>query len=158
MDGARRPRDRGGADAAARRTRPFPLVLDVHGGPIGNVDDRFPGTLDALLLSRGFAILAPNPRGSTGRGQEFARRVVGDMGGLDVDDVLTGVDAAVAAGVADPDRLVLTGGSYGGFMAAWIPTRDQRFKAIGRDLAGDRLVVGAFRQQPGCVGTRLPRR
>ena len=108
---------------------PFPLVLDVHGGPIGNIDDRFPGTLDALLLSRGFAILEPNPRGSTGRGQDFASRVVGDMGGLDVDDVLTGVDAAVASGVADPGRLVLTGGSYGGFMAAWIPTRDQRFKA-----------------------------
>ena len=108
---------------------PFPLVLDVHGGPIGAVDDRFPGVLDALLLSRGFAILQPNPRGSTGRGQDFARRVVGDMGGLDVDDVLAGVDAAVTAGFADPDRLVLTGGSYGGFMAAWIPTRDDRFKA-----------------------------
>lgn len=108
---------------------PFPLVLDVHGGPIGSIDDRFPGTLDALLLSRGFAILAPNPRGSTGHGQDFARRVVGDMGGLDVDDVLAGVDAAVSAGVADPERLVLTGGSYGGFMSAWIPTRDRRFKA-----------------------------
>jgi dipeptidyl aminopeptidase/acylaminoacyl peptidase len=108
---------------------PFPLVLHVHGGPIGNIDDRFPGTLDALLLSRGFAILAPNPRGSTGRGQDFARRVVGDMGGLDVDDDLAGVDAAVASGIADPDRLVLIGGSYGGFMAAWIPTRDRRFKA-----------------------------
>lgn len=108
---------------------PFPLVLDVHGGPIGNVDDRFPGTIAALLLTRGFAILEPNPRGSTGRGQDFARQVVGDMGGLDVDDVLSGVDAAVSAGYADPERLVLTGGSYGGFMAAWIPTRDARFKA-----------------------------
>ena len=108
---------------------PFPLVLDVHGGPIGNVDDGFPGVFDALLLSRGFAILEPNPRGSTGHGQDFARQVVGDMGGLDMTDVLAGVDAAVAAGVADPDRLVLTGGSYGGFMAALIPTRDARFKA-----------------------------
>jgi dipeptidyl aminopeptidase/acylaminoacyl peptidase len=108
---------------------PFPLVVDVHGGPIGNVDDGFPHTIDALLLSRGFAILEPNPRGSTGRGQGFARCVVGDMGGLDVDDVLAGVDAAVGAGHADPERLVLTGGSYGGFMAAWIPTRDGRFKA-----------------------------
>jgi dipeptidyl aminopeptidase/acylaminoacyl peptidase len=108
---------------------PFPLVVDVHGGPIGNVDDGFPHTIDALLLSRAFAILEPNPRGSTGRGQGFARHVVGDMGGLDVDDVLAGVDAAVGAGHADPERLVLTGGSYGGFMAAWIPTRDGRFKA-----------------------------
>lgn len=108
---------------------PFPLVLSVHGGPIGTSDDRFPGVMHALLLSRGFAIMQPNPRGSAGRGQGFAGRVVGDMGGADVDDVLGGVDAAVAAGLADPDRLVLTGGSYGGFMAAWIPTRDARFKA-----------------------------
>ena len=108
---------------------PFPFVVDVHGGPIGNVDDGFPPTLDALLLARGFAILEPNPRGSTGRGREFAERVVGDMGGLDADDVLAGVDAAVAAGLADPERLVVTGGSYGGYMAAWIPTRDARFKA-----------------------------
>lgn len=108
---------------------PFPLVLSVHGGPIGTSDDRFPGVLHALLLSRGFAILQPNPRGSAGRGQGFAARVVGDMGGADVGDVLAGVDAAVEAGHADPDRLVLTGGSYGGFMAAWIPTQDRRFKA-----------------------------
>ncbi|HEY7761948.1 MAG TPA: S9 family peptidase [Actinomycetota bacterium] len=108
---------------------PFPLVLSVHGGPIGTSDDGFPGLLHALLLSRGFAILQPNPRGSAGRGQDFAAAVVGDMGGADVGDVLAGVDAAVEAGHADPDRLVLTGGSYGGFMAAWIPTRDRRFKA-----------------------------
>jgi dipeptidyl aminopeptidase/acylaminoacyl peptidase len=108
---------------------PFPLVLSVHGGPIGTSDDRFPGVLTALLLTRGFAVLQPNPRGSAGRGQEFAARVVGDMGGADVGDVLAGVDAAVEAGHADPDRLVLTGGSYGGFMAAWIPTLDRRFKA-----------------------------
>jgi len=108
---------------------PFPLVLSVHGGPIGTSDDRFPRVLDALLLTRGFAILQPNPRGSAGRGQDFADRVVGDMGGADVGDVLAGVDAAVDAGHADPDRLVLTGGSYGGFMAAWIPTLDRRFKA-----------------------------
>jgi dipeptidyl aminopeptidase/acylaminoacyl peptidase len=108
---------------------PFPLVLHVHGGPISTADDRVPGVVDALLLSRGFAILAPNPRGSAGRGQAFASAVVGDMGGADVGDVLAGVDAAVAAGHADPGRLVLTGGSYGGFMAAWIPTVDGRFKA-----------------------------
>ena len=136
---------------------PFPLVLHVHGGPIGTVDDRFPGVLDALLLSRGFAILAPNPRGSAGRGQAFASAVVGDMGGADVDDVLAGVDAAVAAGHADPERLVLTGGSYGGFMAAWIPTVDGRFKAVGVDLAGHRLVVRAVRLEPRRVGGRLPR-
>jgi dipeptidyl aminopeptidase/acylaminoacyl peptidase len=108
---------------------PFPLVLHVHGGPIGATSDDLPGPGRALLLSRGFAILDPDPRGSTGRGRAFAVAVVKDMGGLDLLDDLAGVDAVVAAGVADPDRLVLTGGSYGGFMAAWIPTQDRRFKA-----------------------------
>jgi dipeptidyl aminopeptidase/acylaminoacyl peptidase len=108
---------------------PFPLALHVHGGPVGSVDDTFPGLLTALLLRRGFAIVDPNPRGSTGRGQAFIAGVVGDMGGMDLVDDLAGVDALVAEGVADPDRLVLFGGSYGGFMSAWISTQDPRFKA-----------------------------
>jgi dipeptidyl aminopeptidase/acylaminoacyl peptidase len=108
---------------------PFPLVLSIHGGPIGSVGAAFPGPYTALFLARGFAVLQPNPRGSTGRGQAFASAVVGDMGGADLFDDLAGVDATIEAGVADPDRLVLIGGSYGGFMAAWIPTQDQRFKA-----------------------------
>ncbi len=141
-------------------------MLDVHGGPIGNTDDRFPGTLDALLLSRGFAILEPNPRGSTGHGQAFARRVVGDMGGLDVDDVLAGVDAAVAGGLRRPrspraDRRQLRG-IHGGVD----PDARPALQGFGVDLAGDRLVVGAVRQQPRSVGratssaasrTRCPR-
>ncbi len=108
---------------------PFPTVMAVHGGPIGAAGDRFPGPSTALLLARGFAIFAPNPRGSSGRGQAFALGVVGDMGGQDLFDDLAGLDALVAAGVADPDRLFLIGGSYGGFMATWIPTQDERFKA-----------------------------
>jgi dipeptidyl aminopeptidase/acylaminoacyl peptidase len=108
---------------------PFPLVLLIHGGPIGAAGDGFPGASTALFLARGFAILQPNPRGSTGRGQAFARGVVGDMGGADLGDDLAGVDAVVEAGIADRERLVLIGGSYGGFMATWIPTQDGRFKA-----------------------------
>ena len=113
----------------SRGEAPFPLLMLVHGGPIGATSDHLPGGLVGLLLSRGFAILQPDPRGSTGRGRAFAMGVVGDMGGMDMDDDLAGVDAVVASGVADPDRLVLAGGSYGGFMATWIPTQDHRFRA-----------------------------
>jgi len=108
---------------------PFPLILLVHGGPVGATTDGWIGTTNALLLSRGYALLMPNPRGSSGRGRAFAEHVVGDMGGDDAKDLLAGVDAMVAAGVADPDRIGIYGGSYGGFMAAWLPTRDPRFKA-----------------------------
>jgi dipeptidyl aminopeptidase/acylaminoacyl peptidase len=110
-------------------TGPFPLILNVHGGPIGAISDHWPSVSTFFLLSRGYAILAPNPRGSSGRGRAFAEAVVGDMGGADSFDDLSGIDAMVADGVADPGRLAVMGGSYGGFMAAWLPTIDGRFAA-----------------------------
>ena len=112
-------------------TGPFPLVLHVHGGPIGAYQRRW-GMRDyavPLLVSRGYAVLLPNPRGSSGRGQVFAAAVVGDMGGADTHDYLSGIDAMIERGIADPDRVGTMGVSYGGFMSAWLVTQDQRFKA-----------------------------
>jgi dipeptidyl aminopeptidase/acylaminoacyl peptidase len=109
---------------------PFPLILDVHGGPIGAYQRSWPANPAVpLLVSRGYAVLLPNPRGSSGRGQEFAAAVVGDMGGADTHDYLSGIDALVERGIADPARIGTTGVSYGGFMSAWLVTQDQRFKA-----------------------------
>ncbi|HEY2552458.1 MAG TPA: S9 family peptidase [Streptosporangiaceae bacterium] len=112
-------------------TGPFPLVLHVHGGPIGAYQRNW-SMGDAavpLLVSRGYAVLLPNPRGSSGRGQEFAAAVVGDMGGADTYDYLSGIDAMIERGIADPERIGTMGVSYGGFMSAWLVTQDQRFKA-----------------------------
>ena len=110
---------------------PGPLVLMVHGGPIWAFRNRWQGGYPSipLLVSRGYAVLLPNPRGSAGRGQEFAGMVVGDMGGADTHDYLAGVDAMVERGFADPARLGVTGGSYGGFMSAWLITQTDRFAA-----------------------------
>jgi dipeptidyl aminopeptidase/acylaminoacyl peptidase len=110
---------------------PFPLVLHVHGGPIGAYRRSWTMRDYAvpLLVSRGYAVLLPNPRGSSGRGQEFAAAVVGDMGGADTYDYLSGIDAMVERGIADPARIGTMGVSYGGFMSAWLVTQDQRFKA-----------------------------
>jgi dipeptidyl aminopeptidase/acylaminoacyl peptidase len=108
---------------------PFPLILNVHGGPIWAFADFWPGTFVAFLLSRGYALLQPNPRGSWGRGREFASHVVGDMGGADARDLLAGVDHVLEMGIADPERLGVMGGSYGGFMAALLPCLDRRFAA-----------------------------
>jgi dipeptidyl aminopeptidase/acylaminoacyl peptidase len=112
-------------------TGPFPLILHVHGGPIGAYQRKWMMRGDSvpLLVSRGYAVLLPNPRGSAGRGQEFAAAVVGDMGGADTHDYLSGIDAMIERGIADPARIGTIGGSYGGFMSAWLVTQDQRFKA-----------------------------
>jgi len=108
---------------------PFPMILDVHGGPVWAYADFWPGTFLGFLLERGYALLQPNPRGSWGRGRDFASRVVGDMGGADALDLLAGVDHVLGLGVADPERIGVFGGSYGGFMAALLPCLDQRFAA-----------------------------
>lgn len=110
---------------------PHPLVVLVHGGPVWAYRDRWSMgyVYTPLLVSRGYAVLHPNPRGSGGRGQDFARAVFGDMGGADTYDYLSGIDALVERGIADPARIGVTGGSYGGFMSAWLITQDQRFAA-----------------------------
>jgi dipeptidyl aminopeptidase/acylaminoacyl peptidase len=110
---------------------PFPLVMDIHGGPVWACRNRWQGRLRGtkVLTDHGFAVFYPNPRGSGGRGLDFARLVAGDMGGEDTYDYLTGIDALVARGVADPRRLAVTGISYGGFMSAWLITQDSRFAA-----------------------------
>lgn len=110
---------------------PHPLVLYPHGGPVAMWRARFAAGYAAvpLLLERGFAVLMPNPRGSCGYGWEFADAVHGDMGGLDTYDLLSGIDALVADGTVDPDRLAVMGGSYAGYMTCWLVTQTQRFKA-----------------------------
>jgi dipeptidyl aminopeptidase/acylaminoacyl peptidase len=110
---------------------PHALLVHVHGGPVWAYRNRWAMgyAFTPLLVSRGYAILHPNPRGSTGRGQDFADLVVGDMGGDDARDVLAGVEAMIDRGVADPARIGVFGGSYGGFMSAWLPTLTDRFAA-----------------------------
>lgn len=110
---------------------PYPLVLYPHGGPVASWRPRFMGgyAIVPLLLSLGYAVAMPNPRGSSGYGWDFADAVHGDMGGKDTDDLLSGIDDLVARGLVDEDRLVVMGGSYAGYMAAWIVTRTDRFKA-----------------------------
>lgn len=112
---------------------PFPLVTWIHGGPTWHWRPFWLGgtysLTAAMLLRQGYAIFLPNPRGSTGRGQHFARLVKGDEGGADTHDILSGIDALVASGDADAMRLGVTGLSYGGYMSAWLVTQDRRFAA-----------------------------
>ncbi len=108
---------------------PLPLIVNVHGGPTGAYGWAFPGPGRVWPADAGYALLLPNPRGSAGRGQTFARANLGDMGGGDLQDILAGVDSLVESGLADTDRVGIVGGSYGGFMAAWAVTQTDRFAA-----------------------------
>lgn len=106
-----------------------PLLLNPHGGPTGASLNNFSGTVE-VLAANGFAVLQPNFRGSTGKGLAFAQANKNTWGKGDYEDCMTGVDALIASGVADPDRLGAFGWSYGGYMTFWILTQTDRFKAV----------------------------
>lgn len=107
----------------------YPLILSVHGGPHGQYGYRF-SSLFQYLAANGFAVMFTNPRGSSGYGQAFSDACVGDLGGGDYKDIMACVDYVVENyEFIDPERMGVTGGSYGGYMTNWIITRNNRFRA-----------------------------
>jgi dipeptidyl aminopeptidase/acylaminoacyl peptidase len=106
-----------------------PFLLNPHGGPTGASINNFNGTVQ-VLAANGFAVLQPNFRGSTGKGLAFAQANKNTWGKGDYEDCMSGVDAMIANGIADPDRLGAFGWSYGGYMTFWILTQTDRFKAV----------------------------
>ena len=106
-----------------------PFLLNPHGGPTGASLNTWSGTVQ-VLAANGFAVLQPNFRGSTGKGLAFAQANKNTWGKGDYEDCMSGVDAMIASGIADPDRLGAFGWSYGGYMTFWILTQTDRFKAV----------------------------
>ena len=121
-----------------------PLLLQIHGGPMGVFVQSFSGTAgvypNAAFAARGFALLQPNPRGSAGYGKEFRYANDKDWGGGDFRDIMAGVDRVIEMGVADPDRMGVMGWSYGGYMTSWTITQTKRFKAASVGAAVTNLV------------------
>ncbi len=106
---------------------PYPTVLYVHGGPATAFGHAFMHELH-LLRERGYSVLAVNPRGSEGYGEDF-RDIREGYGERDYQDLMEAVDEAVSRGLADPERLAVMGGSYGGFMTSWIVGHTSKFRA-----------------------------
>jgi dipeptidyl aminopeptidase/acylaminoacyl peptidase len=104
-----------------------PLLLRIHGGPNGQDQHSF-SIERQVFAANGYAVLAVNYRGSSGRGQNFSRSIFADWGHYEVEDLLAGVDHVIAMGVADPDRLGVGGWSYGGILTDYIIATDTRFK------------------------------
>jgi dipeptidyl aminopeptidase/acylaminoacyl peptidase len=105
-----------------------PLLLRIHGGPNGQDQHSFSFERQ-LFAANGYAVLAVNYRGSSGRGQKFSRAIFADWGHYEVEDLHAGVDHVIKMGVADPDRLGVGGWSYGGILTDYLIASDTRFKA-----------------------------
>ena len=108
--------------------RPYPLVLDIHGGPNGAFYDSFL-TWQQLLATNGYLLLAVNPRGSSTYGEDFMMAVLDDWGGEDYLDLMEAVDRLAERSYVDETRLGVHGYSYGGYMASWIVGQTNRFRA-----------------------------
>jgi dipeptidyl aminopeptidase/acylaminoacyl peptidase len=130
-----------------RADGPFPLVTMVHGGPTSRWADELMlswVSWGQWLAAAGFAVFHPNPRGGTGHGHAFSAMLAGAVGQDEWTDILAGLDALVAGGVADPARLGIAGWSHGGFMAAWAVTQTSRFRAavMGAGITDWALQIG----------------
>jgi dipeptidyl aminopeptidase/acylaminoacyl peptidase len=135
-----------------------PFLVENHGGPISNYGDRFTAEIQ-LYAAAGYIVFYPNPRGSTSYGEEFANLLYNNYPGDDYQDVMDGVDACIAKGIAHEDQLYVTGGSAGGIMTAWIIGKNDRFEAavvakpvvnwISKTLVADNYFGYANSRYPG---------
>ncbi|HEY4456069.1 MAG TPA: S9 family peptidase [Pseudonocardiaceae bacterium] len=133
---------------------PGPLIIRVHGGPHlcwGSAFD-----LETQLYVRaGYRVLMPNIGGSAGRGTEFRRRVVGEWGRTDYAELMAFADWAVEHGIADPARMYLAGGSYGGYLINWTLTRTDRFRAVVSERSVSSLVSKLGTSDNGYTANRF---
>ena len=122
----------------------YPLVLNIHGGPAGVFGENYiagPGLYPiASFAAKGWAVLRPNPRGSTAYGNKFQAGVFKEWGTLDFADIMTGVDKVIADGIADPDKMAVMGWSYGGYMTFWTVTQTTRFRAAAAGAGLTNLI------------------
>ena len=116
-----------------------PVIFDVHGGPEAHESNGWQTAYSSpgqVAAGQGYAVFVPNYRGSTGYGTAFSKQHQGDYAGKEFDDLVDGKRALVEAGIADPDRVGLTGGSYGGFATAWGSTYYSQEFAAGVMFVG----------------------
>lgn len=141
----------------------LPLVVEIHGGPTASSLLQLQYWIygRVLLPARGYALLSPNYRGSTGYGDAFLEELLGRENDVEVADILAGVDACVERGIADPDRLGVMGWSNGGYLTNCLVTKTDRFKAASSGAGVvDQVIQWGTEDTPGHVvnfmGGKLP--
>jgi len=133
---------------------PIPMVVEVHGGPTAATLYQFRFWIygRSLMPAKGYAVLSPNYRGSTGYGDKFMVELVGHENDIEVKDILAGVDAMVERGIADPERLAVMGWSNGGFLTNCLITKTDRFKAASSGAGVvDQVIQWGIEDTPGHV-------
>jgi dipeptidyl aminopeptidase/acylaminoacyl peptidase len=120
----------------------YPTILRPHGGPVWAYYAEFTH-LAQLFAANGYAVVLPNPRGSSGYGQKFCQAIFADWGHRDYEDDMAIVDYAIKKGIADPDKLGLGGWSYGGISTDFIIVQTTRFKAAISG-AGEALNISGY--------------
>jgi dipeptidyl aminopeptidase/acylaminoacyl peptidase len=105
---------------ATRARKPWATVLIPHGGPHGAISDEYGRLAAQVFCARGYAVFMPNFRGSTGYGTDFMLAILRNWGGAPADDIMRGLDLLVRRRLVDRKRVVVHGGSYGGYMTAWL--------------------------------------
>ena len=119
----------------------LPALLRIHGGPASQYSVGFEWEWQ-MFAAYGYAVIAANPRGSTGYGTSFSRAIWADWGGKDFEDVMAAVDHVVAMGIADPDRLGVGGWSYGGILTDYVIAKTTRFKAATSGASIANILAG----------------
>ena len=137
--------------------RKYPLLVEAHGGPTGATNAGFKanwGSPGQLWAGQGWAVLYPNPRGSTNYGEKFTKANIMDWGGGDYRDIMSGVDDVIKRGIADSSKMAFEGWSYGGYMTSWVVSQTTRFKAarMGAGLSDLQSMYGTT-DIPGYIGT-----
>jgi dipeptidyl aminopeptidase/acylaminoacyl peptidase len=127
-----------GFDAARR----YPTILKIHGGPVGQFTYGY-DFASQFFAANGYVVVEPNPRGSTGRGQDFVRAIYRTWGITDYPDVIGAIDHVIELGYADPERLFVTGYSYGGYMTNVVITETDRFRAAASG-AGHSMIAANY--------------
>ena len=134
--------------------KPLPMVVEIHGGPTAATHYRFRLWIygRALMAAKGYALLSVNYHGSTGYGDKFMTDLIGRENEIEVEDILTGVDAMIERGIADPDRLAVMGWSNGGYLTNCLITKTDRFK-VASSGAGvlDMVIQWGTEDTPGHV-------
>ena len=121
--------------------RLYPTLLRIHGGPVSQSQAEFDFDWQ-MFAARGYVVAGPNPRGSSGRGEEFSKAIYADWGNKDGEDVRAAVDDLIARRIADPERLGVGGWSYGSILTNYVIVQDQRFKAATSGAGISDILAG----------------